>query len=29
MGHSSIEVTTKIYVKHDKDFLKVAYLADM
>ncbi|MDF2632758.1 MAG: hypothetical protein K0Q85_1354 [Caproiciproducens sp.] len=29
MGHSSIEVTTKIYVKHDKDFLKTAYQTDM
>lgn len=28
MGHSSIEVTTRIYVKHDQDFLKSASLTD-
>lgn len=28
MGHSSIEVTTGIYVKHDKDFLEKAFQLD-
>ncbi len=28
MGHSSIEVTTRIYVKHDQDFLKTAFQLD-
>ncbi len=28
VGHSSIEVTTRIYVKHDQDFLKAAFQLD-
>lgn len=28
MGHSSIDVTTRIYVKHDKDFLETAFHLD-
>jgi integrase len=28
MGHSNIEVTTRIYVKHDQDFLKTAFQLD-
>jgi integrase len=28
MGHSSIDVTTRIYVKHDRDFINQAYNTD-